>query len=433
MLDIELVRESPEKVKESQRRRNEPEKIVDGVLKKDKEWREKLQRMEDLRHEKNKKSERIAKLKQEGKDAEKEIKEMQKVKKELEGLENEVEELKEKRNELLEKIPNVLDEEVPKGEGEEDNVEIRRWGEEPEFDFEPKVHTEILEDKELLDVERGSKVAGSDFYFLKGELVELDRALQRFALDFLKDKGYRIVEPPYLVNTEVYEGIRGAMDGTGEESYKVEDKDMWLIPTSEYPVGGMFKDETFLEEELPVKICAVSPCFRREGGGHGKYSRGLYRMHQFNKVEQFIFCEPGGSWDYFDELQENAEELYKKLGLHYRVVKACTGDMNNKAAKLYDVECWMADGEFHETGSNSNCLDYQARNLEIKYREGEGKPPKGYVHTLNNTALATSRTMIAIIEQKQKEDGTVKIPEVLRPYMSGKEFLGTSQHPSKDL
>ncbi len=423
MLDIELVRENPEKVKESQRRRNQPEEKVDEVLEKDEKWREKLQRMEDLRHKRNEKSEKIAELKREGEDAENEIKEMKEVKEKLGELEKEVEELKNERNELLRKIPNILDEEVPEGEDEEDNVEIRRWGEEPEFDFEPKVHTEILEDEGLLDVERGSKVAGSDFYFLKGELVELDLALQRFALDFLKEKGYRIVEPPYLVNTEVYKGIRGAADGTGEESYKVEDKDLWLIPTSEYPVGGMFKEETFLEDELPIRLCAVSPCFRREGGGHGKYSRGLYRMHQFNKVEQFVFCKPEESWDYFEELQENAEELYQKLGLHYRVVNACTGDISDKAAKLYDVECWMADGNFHETGSNSNCLDYQARNLEIKYREGEGKPPKGYVHTLNNTALATSRTMIAIIEQNQREDGSVEVPEVLRPYMNGKKVI----------
>ncbi|MFP4116804.1 MAG: serine--tRNA ligase [Candidatus Aenigmatarchaeota archaeon] len=423
MLSIELVREEPEKVKESQRRRDESTGIVDEVLGKDKEWREELQEVEDLRHRRNEMTEKISELKQEGEDAEDEIKEMKEVKEELEELEEEVEELKNERDELLKKIPNILDEEVPEGEGEEDNVEIRRWGEEPEFNFEPRTHTEILENKGLLDVERGSKVAGSDFYFLKGELVELDLALQRFALDFLKEKGYRVVEPPYLVNDEVYKGISGATDGTGEESYKVKDKDLWLIPTSEYPVGGMFKDETFLEDDLPMKLCAVSPCFRREGGGHGKYSRGLYRVHQFNKVEQFVFCKPEDSWNYFKELQENAEELYKKLGLHHRVVKACTGDMNDKASKLYDVECWMADGQFHETGSNSNCLDYQARNLGIKYREGEGKAPKGYVHTLNNTALATSRTIIAIIEQNQQEDGTVKVPEALRPYMDGKKYI----------
>ena len=424
MLDIELLREDPDRVKKSQKRRGKPTETVDRVLEADKEWRETLQRVQDLRQKRNEKTEKISDMKQKGKNAENEIKEMKKVKEKLEELEEKLEKSKEKRNELLKKIPNILNEEVPEGEGEGDNVEIRRWGEEPGFDFEPKVHTEILEDKGLLDVERGSKVAGSDFYFLKAELVELDLALQRFALDFLKQKGYRIIQPPYLVNTEVYEGISGATDGTGEESYKVEDKDLWLIPTSEYPVGGMFQDETFLEEELPVKLCAVSPCFRREGGGHGKYSRGLYRMHQFNKVEQFVFCKPEESWDCFEELQENAEELYQKLGLHYRVVNACTGDISDKAAKLYDVECWMADGNFHETGSNSNCLDYQARNLEIKYREGEGKPPKGYVHTLNNTALATSRTMIAIIEQNQRKDGSVEIPEVLRPYMDGKEVIG---------
>lgn len=423
MLSIELFREEPDLVKDSQERREEPTEIVDEVLDIDREWREKLEELEDLRHKKNEMTDEIAELKQDGESAEDKIKEMQKTKERIEKLESEVDELKNERDELLHKIPNILHKDVPQGESEEDNVEIKRWGEKPEFDFESKVHTEILEPKNLLDVERGSKVAGSDFYFLKEDLVQLDRAIQEFALDLLREKGYTVVEPPYMVNTETYEGILGSSESSKEASYRVEDKELWMIPTSEYPVGGMFKDETFLENDLPLRICAVSPCFRREGGGRGKYSRGLYRTHQFNKVEQFIFCEPEDSSKYFEELQENAEELYQRLNLHYRVVKACTGDIGDKQSKLYDVECWMADGEFHETGSNSNCLDYQARNLGIKYREEAGKSPEGYVHTLNNTALATSRTMIAIIEQNQQEDGSVKIPEALQPYMNGKEHI----------
>ncbi|MFP4045973.1 MAG: serine--tRNA ligase [Candidatus Aenigmatarchaeota archaeon] len=424
MLSIELIRNEPERVKASQKKRGRAMEIVDEVLAIDEKWREKLKRRDELRHRRNEVTNEIAELKQEGEEAEDKIAEMKEVKEELGELENEVEELKQERDELLHKIPNILEEDVPEGEGEEDNVEIKRWGEEPEFDFEPKVHTEILEPKGLLDVDRGSKVAGSDFYFLKEDLVRLDRAIQQFAIDFLREKGYTLVEPPYMVKDEVYRGILGSSQNLGEASYRIEDKDLWMIPTSEYPVGGMFSDETILEKNLPLKICAVSPCFRKEGGGRGKYSRGLYRMHQFNKVEQFVFCKPDESWDYFKELQRNAEELYRKLGLHYRVVNACTGDVSDKQAKLYDVECWMADGNFHETGSNSNCLDYQARNLNIKYREEPGKPPKDYVHTLNSTALATSRTMIAIVEQNQQEDGTVKIPEALRSYMNGQEHIG---------
>lgn len=425
MLSIDLVRKDPEAVKESQRKRNGDVDIVEDLREVDGEWREKLQEVEELRRKRNEATEEIERKKKEGKEAKEEIEEMKKLKKKLGPLEDEVEKLERERDGLLEKIPNVLDGSVPRGEGEKDNVEVRRWGEEPDFDFEPKIHTEILEKLDMLDLDRGAKVAGSDFYYLKNELVDLDLAIQRFALDFLRERGYRVVEPPHLVNRDVYEGMIGAIqeDG-GEESYKLEDKNMWLIPTAEYPLGGMFMDETLLEEKLPVKVCAFSPCFRREGGGHGKYSRGLYRVHQFNKVEQFIISKPENSWDHFEELQKNAEKLYQKLDLAYRVVNVCTGDMGTKAAKKLDVECWMADGNYHETGSNSNCLDYQARDLGIKYREGEGKKPEGYVHTLNSTALATSRTMIAIVEQYQQKNGTVKIPKALRPYMNDREYLG---------
>jgi seryl-tRNA synthetase len=206
-------------------------------------------------------------------------------------------------------------------------------------------------------------------------------------------------------------------------TYKVEGEDWYLIATSEHPLAAMFMNEVLDKKDLPIKLVGVSPCFRKEVGTHGKYTKGLFRMHQFNKVEQFIFCLPEQSWQLHEELQKNAEELYQKLGLHYRVVNICTGDIGTVAAKKYDIEAWMADGKFREVGSNSNCTDYQARRLNIRYREGPGKPPIGFVHTLNNTALATSRTMVAILEQFQQKDGSVVIPEVLRPFMNGIERL----------
>jgi len=206
-------------------------------------------------------------------------------------------------------------------------------------------------------------------------------------------------------------------------TYKIDKEDLYLIATSEHPMGAMFMNEILNKNDLPLKLCGVSPCFRKEVGTHGKYTKGLFRMHQFNKVEQFIFCLPEQSWKFHGELQKNSEELYQKLGLHYRVVNICTGDIGTIAAKKYDIEVWMADGKVREVGSNSNCTDYQARRLNVRFREKEGQAPVGFVHTLNNTALATSRTMMAILEQFQQKDGSVIIPKVLRPFMNGIERL----------
>jgi len=316
-----------------------------------------------------------------------------------------------------------LHESVPFGKDENDNVEIKRWGKPPKFSFEPKSHLEILENLRMIDAESAGKVAGSLFFYLKGPMVLLDLALQRFAVDFLMKKGFQVVEPPLMVNRKVYEGMIGDPTDFAEAGYKIEGEELYLIPTAEYPLGGMFIDTTLTKENLPIKLCGVSACFRREVGTHGKFSKGLFRMHQFNKVELLVLCLPEDSWAFHEELQRNCEELYQRLGLHYRVVNVCTGDIGVKAAKKYDTEAWMADGKFREVGSNSNCTDYQARSLNIKYREKEGQPPAGFVHILNNTALATSRTMIAVLEQYQQKDGSVVVPESLRPYMGGMEKL----------
>ncbi len=423
MLDINLIRNEPEMVKENLKRRGNPEylKMLDELLKKDKEWRELKTKNQELQHKRNVLSKKIGEAKAKGESLKKEMKEVVEIRERIKKNNEKIEKLRKECDVLLLKIPNLLHESVPLGRDEKDNIEIKRWGESPKFDFTPKSHLEI--GKGLIDFESGAKVAGSLFTCLKEDVVLLDMAIQKFAIDFLRERGYMLVEPPYMVNRKVYEAMIGDPTDFSEASYKIENEELYLIPTAEYPLGGMFMNMTFTRDELPIKLIGVSSCFRREVGTHGKYAKGLFRMHQFNKVEQFIICLPEESYEFFEELQRNSEELYQKLGLHYRVVNVCTGDIGAKAAKKYDIEAWMADGKFREVGSNSNCTDYQARRLNIKYREKEGQPPKGFVHTLNNTALATSRTMIAILEQYQQKDGSVKIPEVLRPYMNGKRVI----------
>jgi seryl-tRNA synthetase len=427
MLDIKLIRENPELIRKNLERRNQPEylKLFDELLEKDKAWRETVLKANELRKERNKLTKEIANLRKEGKDFSQQIEKAKKIDKELEELEKKEEELKKECRNLLLRIPNLLHESVPYGKDESENVEIRRWGKPPKFDFEPKDHLTILKNLGLIDFERGAKVAGHQFYYMKNELVLLDLAIQRFAIDFLtKKRGFTLIEPPFMINRKAYEGM---IDPTDFEmvTYKIQNEDLYLIATAEHPLGAMFMNEVFNKDDLPLRLCGVSPCFRKEVGAHGKYTRGLFRVHQFNKVEQFVFCLPEQSYEMHEELQQNSEKLYQMLGLHYRVVNICTGDIGTIAAKKYDIECWMADGKFRETGSNSNCTDYQARRLNIRYREGPGKPVKGFVHTLNNTALATSRTIIAIVEQYQQKDGSVKIPRVLWKY-TGFKKLGKS-------
>jgi seryl-tRNA synthetase len=425
MLDIKLIRENPDLVKENLQRRGDEEKLrmLDDLIVHDQEWRKLLTKANELRHKRKQITIEIAELKKKGKDVAPKVKEAQKVDEQILAIEKYTDEQKQKVDLILRRLPNLLHESVPFGKDENDNVEIRRWGKPPKFDFEPKSHLEILEDLGMIDIDSAGKVAGSLFFFLKSHVVLLDLALQRFAAEFLTKKGFQIIEPPYMVNRKVYEGMIGDPTDFAEASYKIEGEELYLIPTAEYPLGGMFIDTTFTKERLPVKLCGVSACFRREVGTHGKFSKGLFRMHQFNKVELLVLCLPKASWDFHEELQRDCEALYQQLGLHYRVVNVCTGDIGVKAAKKYDTEAWMADGKFREVGSNSNCTDYQARSLNIKYREKEGQAPAGFVHILNNTALATSRTMIALLEQYQQKNGSVVIPEVLRPYMGGLERL----------
>ncbi|NIP67105.1 serine--tRNA ligase [Candidatus Bathyarchaeota archaeon] len=426
MLDINLIRDHPEVVRENLKKRGEAEKLsmLEDLIQYDQKWRRSLTELNNLRHKKNVMTTEIAQLKKEGKDVGQKIQQVGEIAENIEELEGKVDKYEEKIDHTMLRLPNILHQSVPLGEDENDNVEVRVWGEPPQLDFEPKSHLEIASDLGLIDGERAARAAGAGFYYLKGELVLLDLAIQRFAIDSLIEKGFTLIEPPLMISERAYQGMSGDPFDFREASYKVEGAQFYLIPTAEYPLGSMFMEEVFPKKELPTRLVGVSACFRREVGTHGKYTKGLFRTHQFNKVEQFIFCLPEQSWDLLEELQRNSEELYQKLGLHHRVVNLCSGDMTTKAAKAYDIEIWMADGEFRECGTNSNCTEYQARRLNIRYREKEGQAPAGYVHTLNNTALATSRTMIGILEQFQQEDGSVIIPQVLRPYMDGMQRIG---------
>lgn len=430
MLDIRLIRENPSVVRENLARRHDTEKLalLDRLIEDDAQWRKLTGVVNDLRRRRNEISSEIAKMMQEGEDASSLREEAAEIPKKIVDAETERDTFGDRVREALMRLPNLLHESVPYGVDDSDNIEIRRVGEHPRFDFEPKSHAEVATALGIMDMERAAKVSGSGFYYLRNELALLDLAITRYAIDHLLEKGFSLIEPPYMIRRKPYEGVTDLRDFE-EVMYKIEGEDLYLIATSEHAMASMFMDETFLAEDLPLRLCGVSPCFRKEIGTHGKYTKGLFRVHQFNKIEQFVFCLPEQSWDIHEEIQRNCEELYQGLGVHYRVVNVCTGDIGSIAAKKYDTEIWMADGMFREVGSNSNCTDYQARRLNTRYRMKEGQSPVGPVHTLNNTALATSRTMIAILEQYQREDGSVLVPEPLRPYMNGLEVIEGALNP----
>ncbi len=425
MLDIKLIREHPEVVIENLKRRGATEKIemFQHLIEYDKKWRRFLTRTNELRHQRKVLTNQIASLKKGGQAVDGKIREAQGILVKIEELEENVKIYRQKADDVLLTLPNILHESVPVGKDETENVVLRSWGKPPEFDFEPRSHLQIGLDLGLIDAERAAKVAGRGFYYLKEELVLLDYAILRYAIDFMMDRGYELLEPPFMMRKLPYMGVTD-LDFFADQLYKIVKEDLYLVATAEHPLAAYFMDEVIEEKDLPVKFVGTSSCFRKEVGTHGKYTKGLFRMHQFNKVEQFIFCLPEDSWTLLEELQKNAEDLYRNLGLHHRVVVLCSGDTGTVQAKTYDIQVWMADGEYREIGSNSNCTDYQARRLNVRYREQKGQAPAGFVHTLNNTALATSRTMMAILEQFQQEDGSVMIPEVLRPYMGEREKIG---------
>jgi seryl-tRNA synthetase len=425
MLDIKLIRENPELVKDNLNKRGNLEniKMLGELIDVDRQWRQDLTKLNELRHERKLVTIEIATLKKTGKDASGKVEKAKQIDIEITNIEKEVAATEEQTRSYLMRLPNLLHETVPVGKDENDNVQARTWGIIPKFKFPVKNHIDLSLNLDIIDIERAGKVSGSRFFYLKKEGVLLDMALISFALEEIVKKGYAPVEPPYLMRRDAYEGVT-ALSDFEDVLYKIENEDLYLIATSEHPMAAMFKDEVLKEEELPLKLAGISACFRKEAGAHGKDTRGIFRTHQFNKIEQFIFCTPEESWKLHEELIHNAEELVQKLGLPYRVVNVCTGDIGTVAAKKYDIEAWMpAQNAYREIVSCSNCTDYQARRLNIRYREKEGAPTKGFVHTLNATAIATGRTIVAIIENFQQEDGSIVVPKVLRKYMGDIEKI----------
>jgi len=359
MLDIKLIREHPDVVRDNLKKREATEKLkmLEDLIEYDKKWRQTLTKLNEFRHKMNVVTAEIARMKKLGEMVDKQIEEVKEISDQIKILGERVDEYRRNIDYILLRLPNILHESVPIGKDENDNVPIRVWGEVPKFDFPVKDHIDLGLDLGITEIERAAKISGARFYYLKNEAVMLDLALMNFALEELRRKGYIPIEPPFMMRGKPYEGVTDLGDFQ-EMLYKVEEEDLYLIATSEHPIAAMFMDEVLNVNELPLKYVGVSACFRKEAGAHGKDTRGIFRTHQFNKVEQFIFCKPEGSWEIHEELIRNAEEIVQKLGLPYRVVNVCTGDIGTVAAKKYDLEVWMpAQNRYREIISCSNCTD----------------------------------------------------------------------------
>jgi len=373
---------------------------------------------DNLRKKKNEMSVKISETKKMGNEATPIIQEMQVVSKELTNLEEVQNKTESEYSKLALTIPNVLHESVPCGD-DSANKEIRKWGAAPQFDFEVKDHIDISESLNLLELERAAKTAGARFYYLKGDLVMLNQALIQFGLDFLSEKGYTMFQPPYMINRKSMEGAV-ILDDFEDVIYKVEDQDLYLIGTSEHAMVSMYSDEILDGNSLPARYAAISPCFRKEAGAHGKDQKGIFRVHQFEKIEQFVFSKPEDSWKAHENMIAITEEFFQKLEIPHRVVLLSSGDMGKISAKTYDLEVWMASqNAYREAVSCSNCLDYQSRRLKIRFRDKTNEDTQ-YIHTLNSTLVATERTMVTIMENFQTKDGHVNIPNVLQKYMGKK-------------
>ncbi|MCA1042596.1 serine--tRNA ligase [Bacillus infantis] len=424
MLDIKYLRSNFEEVKNRLQHRGEDLGDLGKFGDLDVRRRELIMETEQLKSRRNEVSQQVAALKREKKDADSLIAEMREVGDKIKAFDEELRTVEESLDSLLMSIPNIPHESVPVGETEDDNVEARKWGEVREFSFEPKPHWDVATDLDILDFERAGKVTGSRFVFYKGLGARLERALFNFMLDLhTEEHGYMEVLPPYMVN-------RASMTGTGqlpkfeEDAFLIESEDYFLIPTAEVPVTNMHRDEILTNEQLPINYAAFSACFRSEAGSAGRDTRGLIRQHQFNKVELVKFVRPEDSYDELEKLTGHAEKVLQLLGLPYRVLSMCTGDLGFTAAKKYDIEVWIPSyGTYREISSCSNFEAFQARRANIRFRrEPKGKPE--HLHTLNGSGLAIGRTVAAILENYQQEDGSVIIPEVLRPYMGNKEVIG---------
>ncbi|MDS1005202.1 serine--tRNA ligase [Clostridium sporogenes] len=425
MLDLKRIRNNSNEIKKALSNRGEKFdiNIIDQVLKLDEERRNILSKVEILKNKKNQVSPKIPKLKKEGKDVSNIVDEMKNLSDEIKGFDATLSQIDEKIQYIMLRIPNIPNPQVPDGETDEDNVEIRKWSEPTKFNFEPKAHWDVGTNLNILDFERAGKVTGSRFTFYKGLGARLERSLISYFLDTHTEKhGYTEILPPYMVN-------RLSMTGTGqlpkfeEDAFKIADDDYFLIPTAEVPVTNLYRDEILKGDELPLKHVAYSACFRSESGSAGRDTRGLVRQHQFNKVELVKFTKPEQSYEELEKLINDAETVLKELCIPYRVVRICKGDLGFTAALKYDLEVWMPSyNRYVEISSCSNFEDFQARRANIRYKEDSKSKPQ-YVHTLNGSGVAIGRTVAAILENYQNEDGSVTIPEILRDYMGGREII----------
>ena len=414
MLDIKLFRENPEAIKTSQKKRGKDEKLVDNVLELDQAWRDLLQQAEELKRERNVVSEKINQMKKEGKAATAEIKKVKNVADEIAKLDIKISDALARRDSMRYKIGNILSNDVPLGT----NIKvIRTWGTQPKFNFTPKAHADIIEDLDIADVTRAAELSGARFYYLKNELVKLNLALIHFAFDNLIAKGYTPMWTPYLLRHRPIEAA-AELEDFKDQLYKIEGEELYLIATAEQTLAAFHMDEVLDENKLPLKYAGFSTNFRKEAGSHGKDTKGIFRVHQFDKVEQFIFCKPESSNAIHEDMVRVTEELFQKLGLPYRVISIPAQDLNDNAAKKYDIEVWFpAQKQYRELISVSNCTDYQARKLNVKFGQD-----KDIAHTLNGTAIATERAICAILENFQQKDGSIKVPEVLQKYTGFKEI-----------
>lgn len=416
MLDPKSIKENPESIRKMLKSRN-VEFDFDGLVESDKLRRDLILQTDELRKKKNQVAQQISKKKKAGEDASEILENMKKVSEELSQLESSQEEIEKKYLKLALTIPNLIHESVPIGIDDSANKEIKRWGSIPEFNFKVNDHIDISENLGLVDLERAAKVAGARFYYLKNDLVRLNQSLIQYALEFLTTKDYSLIQPPYMINHQSMEGAVIA-DDFEEVIYKIENEDLYMIGTSEHAMAAMHSGEIIEGKDLPLRYAGVSPCFRKEAGAHGRDQKGIFRVHQFDKIEQFVFTRPEDSWKEHERMLAIAEEFYQNLEIPHRVMLLSSGDMGKISAKTYDIEAWMAgQNAYREIVSCSNCLDFQARRLKIRYREKTNEETK-YIYTLNSTLIATSRILVSIMENFQTKDGHIEVPRVLRKYLS---------------
>ena len=417
MLDPKIIRDEPEKIRKMLIDRA-VEFDFDGMLELDKKRRELIKETDELRKKRNQMSIAIGQAKKSNEDASSLLSDMGKISKELDEHERLQKTVESDYKNLAFSIPNMIHESVPIGIDESANVELRRWGDIPQLNFQVNDHIDLGQNLNIIDLERAAKTAGARFYYLKGGLVKLSQALISFALDFMQEKEYNLIQPPYMINRKSMEGAVIA-DDFEDVIYKVQDEDLFLIGTSEHAIASMHSDEILDGKDLPLRYTSFSPCFRKEAGAHGKDQKGIFRVHQFDKIEQFVFARPEDSWKEHERMISVAEEFYQKLEIPFKVMLLSSGDMGKISAKTFDIEAWMAgQSAYREIVSCSNCLDFQSRRLKIRFRDKSNEDTK-YIHTLNSTLVAVERTMVSIMENFQTIDGHITVPKVLEKYFGG--------------